>query len=220
MRCGWQRGDGGFYRAERPRYRRQVRKTPSWPRNWADCSLLQLCSHRNAWANRCSLGQPETLSRSSGHLYISDQGNSRIRRVDARTGIITTIAGGDRTGMLRDGLAVEATFAMGGAVTFVRPVYDVRASPYKINRAAFMKMMLPPTARRPSGIGAGSASARATVVSAPTAGTSSSATARTAASAGWTSARAGSKSSPARGRAATQATAVRALVLHNLPQWS
>ena len=28
----------------------QVRKTLSWPRSWADFSLMQLYSHRNAWA--------------------------------------------------------------------------------------------------------------------------------------------------------------------------
>ena len=29
----------------------KVRKKPSWPRSWANFSLLQLYSHRNAWAN-------------------------------------------------------------------------------------------------------------------------------------------------------------------------
>ena len=42
---------------------RQVRKTPSWPRSWANFSLANfslsyLCSHRNAWANLHLLGQP------------------------------------------------------------------------------------------------------------------------------------------------------------------
>jgi hypothetical protein len=35
----------------------QVRKTPSWPRSWANCSLLWLYSHRNAWANLHLLSQ-------------------------------------------------------------------------------------------------------------------------------------------------------------------
>jgi Ca2+-binding EF-hand superfamily protein len=39
----------------------QVRKTPSWPRSWANFSLLQLYSHRNAWANLHLLGQPNTF---------------------------------------------------------------------------------------------------------------------------------------------------------------
>ena len=29
----------------------KVRKTPSWPRSWANLSLLQLYSHSQAWAN-------------------------------------------------------------------------------------------------------------------------------------------------------------------------
>ena len=45
----------------------QVRKTfklaqkdvPSWPRSWADSSLLQLYSHRKGWANLHLLGQPD-----------------------------------------------------------------------------------------------------------------------------------------------------------------
>jgi len=39
---------------------RQVRETPSWPRRWANFSLFQLYSNRNAWADRHLLGQPDT----------------------------------------------------------------------------------------------------------------------------------------------------------------
>ena len=39
----------------------QVRKTPSRPRNWANFSLLQLYSRRNAWANLHLLGQLDTV---------------------------------------------------------------------------------------------------------------------------------------------------------------
>ena len=39
----------------------EVRKMPSWPRSWANFSLLQLYSHRNAWANLHLLGQPNTF---------------------------------------------------------------------------------------------------------------------------------------------------------------
>lgn len=39
-----------------------------------------------------------------GHLYIADTGNNAIRRIDARTGIITTVAGGPgRRGYAGDG---------------------------------------------------------------------------------------------------------------------
>jgi hypothetical protein len=39
----------------------QVRKTLSWPRSWANFSLLSLYSHWNAWANLHLLGQPNTF---------------------------------------------------------------------------------------------------------------------------------------------------------------
>ena len=44
----------------------QVRKTPSWPRSWANFSLLPLYSHRNAWANLHLLGQPNTFLAAGG----------------------------------------------------------------------------------------------------------------------------------------------------------
>jgi hypothetical protein len=36
-------------------------KTPSWPRSWANFSLLWMYPHRNVWANSHLLGQPNTL---------------------------------------------------------------------------------------------------------------------------------------------------------------
>ena len=45
----------------------QVRKTPSWPKTWANFSLLQLCSHWNVWANLHLLGQPNTFLAAGGH---------------------------------------------------------------------------------------------------------------------------------------------------------
>jgi hypothetical protein len=39
----------------------RVRKPPSRPRCWPNFSLLQLCSHRNAWANLHLLGPPNTF---------------------------------------------------------------------------------------------------------------------------------------------------------------
>ena len=44
----------------------QVRKLPSWPRSWANCSLLQLYSQRNAWANLHILDQPNTFLAPAG----------------------------------------------------------------------------------------------------------------------------------------------------------
>jgi sugar lactone lactonase YvrE len=45
----------------------------------------------------------------AGNLYVSDQGNNRIRRVDAVTGIITTFAGGAKG--FADGTGGDAHFA-------------------------------------------------------------------------------------------------------------
>jgi hypothetical protein len=39
----------------------------------------------------------------AGNLYVADQGNSSVRRIDAVTGIITTVAGNDSTGYTGDG---------------------------------------------------------------------------------------------------------------------
>ena len=44
-------------------------------------------------------------------IYFSDVGNSRIRRVDLTTGVITTVAGGGTTDLGDGGLATEATFS-------------------------------------------------------------------------------------------------------------
>ena len=60
----------------------QVRKTPSWPRSWANSSHLQLCSHRNAWANFHILGQPDTSLARRGST--SPAGGSKGRRASPR----------------------------------------------------------------------------------------------------------------------------------------
>jgi hypothetical protein len=53
---------------------RRVRETPSWPRCWANFSLLWLDSHRNAWANLHLLGRPDALlaARPGGSVVVKD----------------------------------------------------------------------------------------------------------------------------------------------------
>jgi sugar lactone lactonase YvrE len=64
-----------------------------------------------AWA--ASLLMPYSLATdASGNLYIADQDNLRIRKVDANTGIITTVSGSDVLGYQGDnGPATQAGFS-------------------------------------------------------------------------------------------------------------
>ncbi|MBI4400525.1 MAG: hypothetical protein HY581_02695 [Nitrospirae bacterium] len=55
-------------------------------------------------ARDAELGAPAALAfDSNGNLYIADHDNLRIRRVDAKTGIITTVAGNGQRGLTGDG---------------------------------------------------------------------------------------------------------------------
>jgi streptogramin lyase len=55
----------------------------------------------------------------SGDLYIADTGNSRIRKVDAKTGIISTVAGNDERGFNGDGMHALQTSLNGPKGVFV-----------------------------------------------------------------------------------------------------
>jgi hypothetical protein len=57
---------------------RKVRQTPSWPRSWANFSLLWLYSHRNPWANLYKSGQPNTLL-AQGHDELGGLRDGRVR---------------------------------------------------------------------------------------------------------------------------------------------
>lgn len=68
----------------------------------------------------------------AGNLFIADQGYNRIRRVDAATGIITTVAGGG-SGLGDGGLATSATLASpsdvaldAGGNLFIADIYHFR----------------------------------------------------------------------------------------------
>ena len=55
-------------------------------------------------ATSASLASPVSVALDgAGNLFITDQGNQRIRRVDAATGIITTVAGNGSSGFSGDG---------------------------------------------------------------------------------------------------------------------
>ena len=83
-----------------------LRKTPSWPRSWANCSLVPLYSHMNAWANLHVWANLTSFSRGT---------EDTLRRSDARDAEAT--AGGARSHcrfalLLTDGLAPEHAATM------------------------------------------------------------------------------------------------------------
>ena len=55
---------------------------------------------------------------SQNHLYICDSGSNRIRKVDAETGIITTVVGTGQFGFNGDGPALEVNLTYPGAIAF------------------------------------------------------------------------------------------------------
>ena len=64
----------------------------------------------NGQATAAKLNSPVGVAvDGSGNIYISDQGNSRVRRVSAATGIITTVAGNGTAGYVADNVAATST---------------------------------------------------------------------------------------------------------------
>jgi len=68
------------------------------------------CSGDGGPATAAALNEPAALAVDErGNLYIADQSNNRVRKVDLTTGMITTVAGTGETGYMGDGMpATEA----------------------------------------------------------------------------------------------------------------
>ena len=66
-------------------------------------------------APKANLSMPYSIALDSdGNLYVVDTGNRRVRRIDASTGIITTVAGNGSYGFSGDGgPAIDAPLAVG-----------------------------------------------------------------------------------------------------------
>ena len=66
-------------------------------------------------AHQASLSMPYSIALDGeGNLYVVDTGNYRVRRIDASTGVITTVAGNGSYGFSGDGgPATDATLAVG-----------------------------------------------------------------------------------------------------------
>ncbi|HEY1525244.1 MAG TPA: Ig-like domain-containing protein [Candidatus Angelobacter sp.] len=81
---------------------------------------LFLFTGDNGVATSASLDNPESASTdASGNIYISDFSNNRIRRIDALSGIITTVAGNGTAGTNGDGGPATAASLNGPGMTLV-----------------------------------------------------------------------------------------------------
>jgi sugar lactone lactonase YvrE len=88
-------------------------------------------------ATEAIVGGPKGLAvDASGNLLVAEAGNSRIRRVDARTGIITTVAG-NRLGFFGDGgpaTAAALRTPTSVAVDFARNIYVADTADNRIRK--------------------------------------------------------------------------------------
>ena len=66
-------------------------------------------------AHKASLSMPYSIALDpAGNLFVVDTGSYRVRRIDASTGVITTVAGNGSYGFSGDGgPAIDATLAVG-----------------------------------------------------------------------------------------------------------
>ncbi len=86
-------------------------------------------------ATAAALNYPEGVAVDSlGNVYFVDAANSRIRRIDAATGVITTVAGGGAGG--DGGLATQASLAgpFGVAATALGDLYVGESSAHRVRR--------------------------------------------------------------------------------------
>jgi streptogramin lyase len=71
-------------------------------------------------ATKCKLASPHSLAfDDAGNLYIADIGNHRIRRVDAKTGLIETIGGTGEKKLPQDGAVAKTSPILGPRALFV-----------------------------------------------------------------------------------------------------
>ena len=74
---------------------------------------------------------------SAGHLYIADYGNHRIRKVDATSGTITTVAGNGTSGFVGDGataISAQLSYPRGVALDSAGNLYIADTSNHRIRK--------------------------------------------------------------------------------------
>jgi len=91
-------------------------------------------------ADKANLKWPEFLTIDSvGNLYIGDSGNSSIRKVNAQTGIISTIVGNRKVGFDGDGgqaINAEMNEPRGLAITSAGNLYIADVRNYRVRAVA------------------------------------------------------------------------------------
>ena len=91
-----------------------------------------------AAATAAQLSGPASVAvDSSGNVYIGDVGNSRIRKISAATGIITTVAGNGSQGVGGDGgpaTAAQSTFPLGMALDISGNLFFSEFAHHKIRK--------------------------------------------------------------------------------------
>ncbi len=94
----------------------------------------------NGPASQAQIGPPSAITTdTSGHIYFSDAFNHRIRRIDANTGIITTVAGNGTQAAGGEGTLATATPLHGPAGLRVLPggvIYFAEYGAHRIRRVS------------------------------------------------------------------------------------
>jgi DNA-binding beta-propeller fold protein YncE len=71
-------------------------------------------------AIKAQFRQPHSIALDTqGNLYVADIGNHRIRRIDAKTGVISSIAGDDRRELPQDGATARGRPILGPRALFI-----------------------------------------------------------------------------------------------------
>lgn len=72
-------------------------------------------------ATAAALNEPAALAVDGDTLYIADQSNNRVRKIDLKTGLITTVAGTGESGYTGDGMAAAESGLSGPSGLAIGP---------------------------------------------------------------------------------------------------